>query len=182
MKSHEKALELSLIRTYPQQVVWEVWLPADPVKETTTVTTGVIATSYQISKNDVISFAARFASTFVEYRMIRAEFKVRLFSSNNPGVIHVWYDEQSTAAPTLLEAEERFVLSISASNVSSNNVLKWTCADPLDLQYRPIGTAYTPVTFKVYTDNANLGSSVVATDYFEVVPRIQFQFRGLMGV
>jgi len=182
LKQREKDLELSLIPTYPKQVCWQVWLPALPGKLVTTVTTGVITSAYQITTSQIQSFATRFGSTFVEYRIIRAVFSIRLFSSTNPGVLQFWIDEKSTATPTLAEAEERAVLSISASSTDLNPYLKWVCADPLDLQYQPIATVITLATFKTFTNNANFGSSVVATDYLEVVPEFQLQFRGLQGV
>jgi len=178
----EKNMELTLIRTYPHQVAWEVWIPATPSKFTTTVTTGFIAGTFNVRASNVGSYVTRFTSTFVEYRIVRAIFKIRLFSSTNPGVLQFWLDEQVTAPPTLAEAQERAVMIISASAVDQKPVLKWVAADPLDLQYIPIATSVTPVTFKVYTNNANFGSSIVATDYLEVEPVFQFQFRGLVGV
>jgi hypothetical protein len=52
----------------------------------------------------------------------------------------------------------------------------------LDLEYTAITSSVTPVTFKTYTNNANFGSSIVATDYCEVEGAVRFQFRGLLGV
>jgi hypothetical protein len=178
----EKKLEITLIRSYPRQICWDVWLPVSPSKLTTTVTSGLINHAYGISSAFVASFATRFGSTFVEYRMVMARIKLRFFSSTNPGVVQVWYDEKVASAPTLAEAQERYILSENASAIDRRPQLMWTAADPLDLQYSAIGTAYSPVTFKVYTDNANFGSSIVATDYVEVEGEIRFQFRGLLGV
>jgi len=182
-KQKEKVLELALIRTYPHQVTWQVWLPGTPMKFTTTVTTGQIAGRLQVEAANVTAFATRVGSLFVEYRIIRAIFKIRLFSSTNPGVLQFWVDEQSSAVPTLAEANERAVLICSAAAVDKALSLKWVAADPLDLQYTPIAiTNIVPSTFKVFTNNANFGSSIVATDYLEVEPVFQFQFRGLLGV
>lgn len=181
-KKTEKNLEISLIRTYPHQVAWQVWLPGSPTKFTTTVTSGLIASGIAITSNSITSFATRFGSTFVEHRIIRAIFRIRFFSSTNPGVIQFWIDEKSTSTPTLAEAQERAVLIESASGTSRQPVIKWVCADPLDLQYSAIGTPVTLATFKCYTNNANFGSSAVATDYFEVEPVFELQFRGLAGV
>jgi len=137
---------------------------------------------YNINIGNVISFATRFGSTFVEYRIVRAKIQIQFFSSTNPGVIRTWWDEKSNATPTEVEAEERATQSMSCSATDKVLLAKWSCSDPLDLQYSAIGTTYTPVTFKAYTDNANFGSSVVATDYLEVSGMFQFQFRGLAGV
>jgi hypothetical protein len=180
--AHMKIAELALIKTYPKQVVMESWLPGTPQKFTTTVTTGVIQAAIPVNQNQVTSFATRFASTFVEYRIIRAKFLVRLFSSTNAGVLQAWIDEVSTNVPTLAEARERATLIMSASATDTFPVLKWVCGDTDDLKYRPIGTAASLATFKIYSDFANFGASIAATDYFEVEPEFQFQFRGLQGV
>jgi hypothetical protein len=177
-----KKLELRLIKTYPRQIVWDVWLPGNPLKETTTVTTGTIASVYQVREQTINSFATRFGSTFVEYRIVQADVFLRLFSATNPGVIQVWFDEQSNATPTLAEAGERYISSVNASAVDESPSWTWTAGDPLDLQYTPIAGSVTPVTFKFFTNNANFGSSIVATDYFEIQSRLRVQFRGLMGV
>jgi len=181
-KQKERELELTLIRTYPRQAVWEVWLPGSPVKLTTTVTTGLIAQSLPVSSASVAGFATRFGSTFVEYRIVRAHWRVRFFSSTNPGVIQFWIDEKSNAAPTLAEAQERYTLTCSAASIDTQPMLKWICSDPLDLQYLAISATANVSSFKSFTNNAQFGSSIVATDYVEIEPEFQFQFRGLLGV
>jgi len=181
-KQKERQLELTLIRTYPKQAVWEVWLPGTPIKLTTTITTGLIAQSLPVSSASITGFATRFGSTFVEYRIIRAHWRVRFFSSTNPGVIQFWIDEKSNATPTLAEANERAVMICSAASIDTQPDLKWICADPLDLQYQAIGNSVTVSSFKTFTNNAQFGSSVVATDYMEIEPEFQLQFRGLQGV
>jgi len=105
-----------------------------------------------------------------------------MFSSINSGCIQLWLDEQSTSVPTLAEARERYIRSCSAAAIDEEIMIKWICSDPNDLQYLGIGTSSTPVTFKAFTNNANFGSSIVATPYYELVPEFQFQFRGLQGV
>jgi len=181
-KQKEKQLELTLIRTYPRQAVWEVWLPGLPVKLTTTVTTGAIASSLPLSITSITAFATRFSQTFVEYRIIRAHWRIRFFSSTNPGVIQFWIDEKSAAAPVLAEAQERYTLTCSASSVDTSPVLKWICSDPLDLQYLATSATVVVASFKSFTNNTNFGSSIVATDYCEIEPEFQVQFRGLQGV
>jgi hypothetical protein len=146
------------------------------------VTTGLIAFVFNVSSGNIQSFATRFGSTFVEYRIIRAKFQIRLFSSTNPGVLQFFIDEKSQSSPTLAEALERATLVVNASAVDQRPILKWVCADPLDLQYSATGTAAVSATFKCYSNNTNFGSSIVATDYFVVEPMFQVQFRGLQGV
>jgi len=173
---------LKLVPSYPRQVIWQSWLPAAPRKLTTTVTTGVIADAYQVSFSIPTSFATRFGSTFVEARVTHAKFAIRMFSSTNPGVIRFFFDEKTTAIPTLVEAQERAILTINCSDVDRSRSLQWVCTDITDAGYLGIGSANTKVTFKSYTDNANFGSSIVATDYCELLPQVLVQFRGLLGV
>jgi len=182
-REKERELELTLIRTYPRQAVWEVWLPGLPTKVVTTVTTGAIAVSLACSITNIQAFATRFSQTFVEYRIIRAHWRIRFFSSTNPGVIQFWIDEKSAAVPTLVEAQERATLICSAASVDTQPVLSWVNSDPVDLQYLATTAGATVLaSFKAFSNNANFGSSVVATDYFEIEPEFQAQFRGLQGV
>ncbi len=171
-----------LVPSYPRQVVTEMWIPGTPSVLTTTVTTGVIAFAQTITNSNVTSFSTRFGSTFLEYRIIKAEFAVRMFSSTNPGLIQAWIDEQSNSTPTLAEAQERAVVSWSAGSVDRTNILRWSSTDIDDLGYIAIASSNAIATFKAYTNNANFGSSAAATAYAEVVPRFCFQFRGLVGV
>jgi hypothetical protein len=182
VKKNEKKLEIQLVPSFARQVCWDTWLPGLPVKATTTVTTGVIAASYVINKSNLQGFATRFASTFDEYRIVQARFLFRMFSSVNPGTIMIFIDENSTGVPVLAEAQERFIINPSASDVGRTHQLSWTAADPQDLLYNPLATGFTPATMKVYTDNANFGSSIVATDYFEMNAFFRIQFRGLAAV
>jgi hypothetical protein len=183
-RQHDGAPQRSLVlvKSYPRQVTWDVWLPLNPIKLTTAVTTGLIANAIPIVKSAIASFATRFGAAFVEYRMVQSKMEIRMFSSNNPGVLQFWFDEKSSSNPTLVEAAERYVLSINASDITSRKSLMWTAVDPIDLQFTDINTSVTPVTFKTYTSNANFGSSIVATDYCEVEGAVRFQFRGLQGI
>lgn len=177
-----KKNEIMLIKSSPRQVVWDAWLPGLPVKATTIVTTGVIATVYSINTSQIQAFSTRFGSTFDEFRIVQANLRLSLFSSTNAGLILVFIDENSSAAPTVAEARERSQRTISASAVDRNLTLNWIAADPADLLYTPIANSFTPASFKMYTDNANFGSSIVATDYFEITCQFRVQFRGLQGV
>jgi hypothetical protein len=108
-----------------------------------------------------------------------------MFSSTNPGVVQIFYDEQNTTTvPTLAEASERYMDSLSAGDIRTKKSYKWTNSDPLDLQYTPIANyaSYQPAAFKIFTNNTNFGSSVAATDYCEVEGYYRFQFRDLVGV
>jgi len=164
--------------SFPGQVVKQFKLESLPLLVTTTVTTGVIATAYSVQAANVQNFATRFGVLFEEYRIVRASFSLKCFSSTNPGLFTHWVDEKQVAAPTSAEALQKSMKSFSCASPSPH-VIKWAAKDPLDLQYTDIGTTNViPVTYKIYTDNANFGSSVVATAYGQITCDLIVQFRG----
>jgi hypothetical protein len=168
----------ALIPAFPGQVTKSFKLEATPLTIVTTVTTGVIAQVFAVKASNIANFATRFAPLFEEYRIVRARFTVRCFSSTNPGLLIHWIDEKQTAAPTSAEALQKSMKSFSASSPSPH-VITWTANDPLDLQYIDTGTTATELaTYKIYTDNALFGSSIVVTAYATVVPEFWVQFRG----
>ncbi len=167
-----------LTAAYPGQVVKAFKLEAAPLTVSTTVTTGVIASVYAVKASNIANFATRFGVLFEEYRIVRARFHVRNFSSTNPGLFVHWVDEKQTGNPTSAEALQKSMKSFSASSPSPHTIT-WTSNDPLDLQYIDIGTTSTELcTYKIYTDNTFFGSSTVATAYATIVPEFWVQFRG----
>jgi hypothetical protein len=146
----------------------------------TTVTTGVATSAYTLGSAGILGFATRFGSTFDEYRVLGADVRITPLSAS-VGVSKMWFDEKSTATPTSNEAQERTCVPLANTNAmsSSRKIMRWRARDLLDLQYSPIGTATTPATFKVYSDNANFGASVVATPLWLVEPVFVIEFRGL---
>jgi hypothetical protein len=168
-----------LLQAYNGQLVKQFKVEATPLTVLTTVTTGVIAQVFAVKASNVANFATRFGALFEEYRIVKAKFTFKCFSSTNPGLFIHWVDEKQTANPTSAEALQKSVKSFPASSPSPH-VLTWIANDPLDLQYVDIGTTSTELcTYKVYTDNTLFGSSIVATAYGTVFPEFWIQFRGL---
>ncbi len=164
---------------YPGQPVLQCWIAADPSKLTTTVTTGQIASSFTLSPTTTITgWGTRFGATWDEWRVIAIEASVRCFSSTNPGVISHWLEEKSATVPALAECEAAHALRFPAGDVFSPHTRLYHLHDPLDLEYTAIGTAKTVGYINVFTDNANYGSSAVATDYCSLQVRYLCQFRG----
>jgi len=155
-------------------------LEGTPALLTTTITTGVIASATQINIAGLTGFAARFGSTFDEYRILGADVRVTPVSASS-GVSKMWFDEKGSSAPTANEAQERTAVPLANTNAmaSSRKTMRWRARDLLDLQYAPIGTGGTPVTFKVYTDLATWGAPIAATNIWLVEPVYIFEFRGL---
>ncbi len=164
---------------YPGQVVKTFKLPLTPFTVVTTVTTGQIAAFLLVQASAIQNFATRFGSLFEEYRIVKVRFWFKTFSSSNPGLLTHWIDEKDQTAPIASEAKQKSALQFSAADPSPH-VLTWTARDPLDLQYTDIGTTtVTPVTYKLFTNNADFGSSPVSTPYGTISSQIWVQFRGL---
>jgi hypothetical protein len=166
-----------LLPAYPGQVTKKFVLEGTPILLTTTVTTGVIASATGSSSAAIANFATRFGATFEEYRIVRIAYTIKCFASTNPGLFVHWIDEKQVAAPTLAEAQQKSSKSFPASSPMPHT-LTWTANDPLDLQFQDIGTAVNSCAYKIYTDNANFGSSIVATAYAQIFPVFHVQFRG----
>lgn len=149
----------------------------DPIKFTTTVTTGVIASSTQILYTLISSFTTRFA-TWDEYRVIRVRFHVRFFSSTLPGILRVWVEDRSNATPTLAIAQADKGLSPNMSDVARRHMLDYRIMDPVYVDYTQLNATQGIGYLNVYTNNAQYGSTVVATDVCVITPEFTIQFRG----
>jgi len=180
-KSKKVNLNLRLIPSYPGQATQQIDIPCTPTLLATTVTTGLIASVITVSKALVEAFATRFGATWDEYRIVRAHFTYRMMSSINPGLIQVWFDEQSNVTPSLAGSQSRFVKSWNASAVDEDLSITWVPSDLGDLVYTAIGSTSTPVYLKTYTDNANYGAQNTVVNYVLVVPKLTFQFRGFQS-
>ncbi len=113
---------------------------------------------------------------------MEAIYQVNCFSTANPGLILNFIDEKSSTVPTAAAVNERALERYSASDVVKSHRLRWLAKDITDLTYNAVATATNPCYFKLYTDNANFGSSVVATPYITSFVKYRFQFRGLKTV
>jgi len=164
--------------SFPGQVVKQFKLEAIPGLLQTTVATGVIAGSIPVTASIIPNFATRFGALFEEYRIVKVKSMLKCFSSTNPGLFVHWFDEKQSGAPTSAEALQKSMKTFSASSPSPHTIM-WTASDPLDLEFTDIGTlSVNPVSYKVYTDNANFGSSIVSTAYGQITMNITLQFRG----
>jgi hypothetical protein len=151
---------------------------ADPIKATTTVTTGLIATTTPITSALISSFSTRFAM-WDEYRVTRARIHFRPFAATNPGLIRAWIEPRSTATPTLAIAEASEGLAFSAADVTNTHLLDYKLMDPVFVDFTQTNATQNVGNINWFTNNANYGSSTVATDYFLVHIELVIQFRGL---
>lgn len=163
---------------FPGQQVGVFRVFADPIKATTTVTTGLIATTIPITTALISSFSTRFAM-WDEYRITRLRVMFRNFSSANPGLVRAWIEPRSTATPTLAISEASEGLAFNASDIVNPHLLDYKVMDPVLADFTAIGTTQNIGNINWFTNNANYGSSTVATDYFLVHIEAVIQFRGL---
>lgn len=170
------------VASYPRQPLASFKVMADSVVASTTVTTGVISLVFDCDPvTNVIDWSTRF-ELFEEYRVIQCRAIVHCFASTNPGTIIMYWDETSATAPTATAAQERGINLFSAGGNNKSHTITWMPVDLTDLRYFNTSTTNVPVRLKIYTDNANYGSSTVATQYISVTLEYTIQLRGFSTV
>jgi hypothetical protein len=179
-KNVQRDQNLILRPAFKGQPVFQSVISSDFQKLTTTVTSGSIARTVNIDSASITNFAARFPG-FEEYRIVKAVMRVTCFSSTNPGRIVLWIDDDDATTPTLQMARNRRYKTFAASDVGKTHLMTYTPHDLQNLNYISVGVGGTIGYFKFYTDNAALGSSIVATDYLDYSMDLTVQFRGFQG-
>jgi hypothetical protein len=165
---------------YAGQQSTTLTLPGQSALLTTTVTTGVIAHVVSLSFAATQGFSTRFGSTFDEARLLGVNVVIRPIAAST-GVTVFFFDEKSSAAPALIDAQERRGLRLANTNASerSGAVMRWRARDLVDLEYSPIGSAASVVFFKAYTDLANYGAPIAVTNLWTLDYELIVEFRGL---
>lgn len=154
---------------------------SDFFKLTTTVTTGQIAHVVTINTALVSNFAARFPG-FEEYRIVKAKIIVTMFASTNPGRVILYADPDDNTTPTIQLARNHRSMMMAAADVTHPFIMSYTPHDLAKLDYTQVGvTDSARGYFKIFTNNANLGSSIVAVDYLDYSVELTVQFRGFQG-
>lgn len=182
MRNSRQSNTVLLLRpNFPGQPIGTFRIASDFQKLTTTVTSGLIQTVITISVAGITNFAARFVG-FEEYRIVRSVLRMNCFSSTNPGRIVSYVDPDDNSAPTLALSQAHRNMIFSAADVSRTHNLTYVPQDPAKQTWQTVasGTAATGY-FKIYTTNATLGSSIVATDYIGCDMMHTIQFRGFVG-
>jgi len=130
--------------------------------------------------SQITGFSTRFGSTFDEYRILAARFRVTPVSAS-VGVSKFWFDEKTFSTPTANEAQERNSVNLANTNTmaSSRKTMRWVARDLLDLEYQQMGVTTTSAAFKVYTDTASWGAPTAVTPLWLVEPEFTIEFRGV---
>lgn len=181
-KPSKRDPNLNLHPAFPGQYVTTMKLPTSTAVLSTTVTTGALASAISVDPTAALAnWATRFGAVFKEYRVIKAVLKMKMFSSTLPGQMNAWVDETLTGNPTSAQAQEyQGVTTFPAGANEMTHIVKWVPHSPTELAYVPVATGSTNATFKIYTDNASFGSSIVATQYMTYQQIITIQFRGII--
>jgi hypothetical protein len=144
---------------------------------TTTVTTGVVAISNTINPTaDVQGWATRFQSLWKEYRVVKFEAEINLFSSTNAGMIKMWIGTTS-GVPSSADALDALGVKFNASSVDRIHKITWVPSDPDDLVFTLTSGSLNPAYFKLYTDAGNFGSPIAVTSLGTASYKYWIQFR-----
>jgi hypothetical protein len=165
----------------PGTTIQTLVVEGDAQKFTTTVTTGLIASSLAIELGNIPSFAARFGAVYDSARIVKVLFEFRPCSSTTSGMAKVWVEPTSSASPTAAAAANNRTVKFS---LGSNDKVAKLLYHPSDYQYLefiPTSTTTSVVGYlNVYTDNANYASPVAATDAFVLCAKYTIQLRGFL--
>lgn len=156
----------------------QVWIPGVPEVLSTTAVTGVIAEATTLSNALIPSLAAKWQA-WLDHRIIKFRVKVTNFSSTNPGLISHWFDEESAATPTSALAISAKAKRFGASMIGTQT-LEFTVRDPTQLNYSALGITTNYGYYKLYTNNADFGASIAATQYLLKETECLVQFRGFV--
>jgi len=169
--------DLVLIPVYPGQPVAQMQIVSQPQLLTTTVTTGVVAISRAYDPTaEVTGWSTRFQSLWKEYRVVKVEACIELFSSTNSGMLSTWIGTTS-GVPASTDALDSKAIRFNASAVNMKHKILWVPSDPGDLNYKLTSASSTPAYFKLYTDTGNFGSPAAVTQLGLVSYLYWLQFR-----
>lgn len=169
--------DLELHPVYPGQAVATMKLYSTPALLTTTVTTGVVATSINFDPvTQIPAWDTRIQTLWKEYRVIKVRKCIQLFSATNAGMLMLWAGTTS-GAPTAAEGLNARSLRFNASSVDRLHELSWVPSDPADLAYKLTSASSTPAFAKVYTDAANFGAPIAVTILGLLTMEYTLQFR-----
>lgn len=145
----------------------------------TTVTTGVLASEIGLSTATLVQGYTRFSNLFEEHRIMSVTIEIIPLGLNN-GVVSCFFAEESIGTPTIFEGVEKIAKLVKLNEQSPLNLkMSWQNRDFSDATWIKTTTANVPAYFYCYTDNANYGAPVTATQVLIIRPVFTIQYRGL---
>jgi len=163
--------------------IYPAYVPLDAVFApfNLSVAAGALANSQVLDTTTIVSFATRFGSLFREYCIVGARIEIRVNGTTVPqGLVRVWIDEDSAAAPTGPQAQSRGALDIPLTSSPGGMVytIDWMPYDLLDLDWTDVGTNVTSAWLKSFAGAAYTGTAATTTATLSYSGSIALAFRG----
>lgn len=154
-------------------------VPIQPISFS--IVAGAVAGVQGIDPGTIVpSFSTKFAA-FREWVLCGLRFEIRLNNVvNTQGVVVAYVDEKTSAAPTAAEAlgHPRLDMQVAPLFERKPYIIDWIPRDLNDEAYTQVGTAFSPVYLKVFTNNANFVTGATTTGQVIVTGSLALQFRG----
>jgi len=169
---------------YAGEPVKRFTLAAPPTILSTTVTTGVIASTTNLdARGTIAGFLTRFQNTFDTYRVLKVVVKIRPLTVAT-GVTRMWFETSlASASDSATAASERVARTLSNSQADSKSTcqMSYEMNDIQELQYVSVASTQEPAypIFYVYTDTASWGAPIAVTPLWLIEPIFTVEFRGL---
>jgi len=146
----------------------------------TTVATGLISYVQTVDPTaDIPNWSSRFASLYQKYRLLKVACTATLTSAST-GMAAAWFNDESSTPPTFPEAEEQAQNWFPLSNASSrsSHTFMWTATDLNNLFFNDVATSSVSTNFKIFTNAANYGAPITATNVLVMNYTYWLEFRG----
>lgn len=172
--------------SFPKQAYCKVWVPGTPISVLENSAGFAVIFSRQIDPtSDIVAWSSRFGNTFLEYRILGVEMKIRAVHQSGLGNgCHVaWWDETGAGSTTTQAMAIRMDTKLRPSDVGNPKAtynMYWRPQDPEDMAFQSTNGGVPPVTFRLYSDSTYFGLNVSAgANMFTVQPWYLLQFRSL---
>jgi hypothetical protein len=142
---------------------------------------GVIAGLYSITPANIGNFATRFANTWLNYRILKADFEIIAIAAVN-GTCTAYMDvAESPLTPTASLATEATssILQLNIAAPKSHMVMRFVSKELIDLEFRDCGSPVGIGALCLYRDNAFNGASTVSTPVLLVRPYFEVEFKSI---
>jgi hypothetical protein len=149
--------------------------------DTAAIVAGATASTIPLDTTIIPNWGSRFASLFREYSVVGANLEIRLSNVVNPaGVVTIFIDEKSGAAPTAQQGQNRPRVDAMVQNMTMIKPyqLKWKPADFLDLQWTITSVNSTDAFLQIFTSVASFFTTATTTGTVIVTGALAVDFRG----
>jgi len=127
---------------------------------------------------------AAFSALFGEFCLVGFTLEFRMNNVVTPaGLILIYVDEKSAAAPTFVNAASAPHLDILVSQTESpsKHLVSWKARDLADLQWTSTAATELPVWVKLFAAVASTGTAAGTTGTVQITGAVQVSFRGYVN-